>query len=57
MKPSVIEQPNHFDAHGYGFPLSGINRQDMKKDANQHDAMKDQPTICRQITRTVVLNI
>ena len=57
MKPSVIEQPNHFDAHGYDFPLSGINRQDIKKDANQHDAMKGHPMICRRMTRTVVLNI
>ena len=53
MKPGVIEQPNHCDAHGYGFPLSGINRQDIKKDANHHDAMKDQPVICRLTSWTV----
>lgn len=52
-KPGVIEQPDHFDAHGYGFPFSGINRQDIKKDTNQHDAMKDQLTKCRLTRRTV----
>ena len=57
MKPSVIEEPNRLDAHGYGFPLSGINRQDIKKDANQRDAMKDQPMICMLTRRTVLLNI
>lgn len=53
MKPGVTEQPNHFDEHGYGFPFSGINRQDIKKNANHHDAMDDQPTISRPATWTV----